>query len=322
MSKAADRLAGMARYVRIFDLEPSDDVIRDCAGVITEIRSRLLKRKSASGLFAFMDGICRFFDDCVVVSEALSTQVEDVIKKRRSSYLHSHGDLEAAVCGTAAVFDAITRGPATKRWLVWSAADVFASSLWSALSFLPRASNRRLEALRRQTVDAARCRHLESSVSARTRYDIPRFNEMDCEGWSAGIACKRLKELQFNAVLDREEIGVLRWVQADESEILGSSLKLLPEEIRAVVAGVELGMIMRAPPAQFHRDLCGRGLEQGPYHDLVQLVGQLGNHSASLVASCGDASLVEAAPSVFPILSALLYDDLKRPGAGVRRAVV
>ena len=89
--------------------------------------------------------------------------------------------------------------------------DSIGLALWSALSFQKPLAEQRLEDVRAEMLNSAR----------RTGVDLARRTRVPgglC--WTSIPWTTRIDSLRWNAVLDREEIEVLRWTLADESSLL------------------------------------------------------------------------------------------------------
>ena len=137
----------------------------------------------------------------------------------------------------------------------------------------------------------------------------------------ASAVTPTINALQMNAALDREEIDILWWVLGGVSEIFGRPLQSLSPEVRAVTAGVEIGALMRALPTQSHRNLALRGLEETAPLSLSKLLASIGEDCVKIAASFEDETLINKAPLVFPLLSAIRSGESAGPGADSPRSL-
>ena len=315
-------MKNVARCVRIFDVDPSAEVISEYIAVTRQLRRRILLKRRVSGLFELVDGVSSVFREPASVPKPLSAEVERVFSTNLVSSSGCHGDIELGVCGLLAIVESLRRvGQRAKRG-AWAPTGVLAAALWSALSFLPPVTRRKLESLRRASIDVARCRYLNESATARVRCDVQSIGALQFSEWSASDeACGEFMDLQINAALDEEEIEVLRWVLGGKSRICGVSFQAIAEKRRAVILGAELGTLMCTPPAQYHLELCGRWLGNGEDVSLSELINELGDERRKLVMRYVDASVVERSTAVFPLISAMLGCERRGGGTEVARSL-
>ena len=313
----------IAKCVRIFEPDPDDDFVTEREAAIKELGNRLSKRQNISDLVVIGNGVCEIFRDPSSISDTLATQIEDAINKKNPSFVRDGRELELSVCATAAVVQSISSSRNTRRG--WSAPDILAAALWSALSFLPACRAPKLETFRKLAVDAARERILRTSSAARIRYQVLVLEAFDVEKTSlevfASEATQRIDKLQINAAFDREEIDVLRWVLGGVSEIFDQPLRSLSPEAHAVTTGVEIGALMQAPPTQSHRNYTSCDIEEKEPLSLLKLLAALGEDRVKIAGSFEDEALINKAPFVFPLLSAIRSGEVTGPGADSPRSL-
>ena len=305
----------IAKCVRIFEPEPDDDFVVKREAAITELRTQFLKKRTMSDLMAIGSEVCEVFHDSPSIPDVLANQVETAIKKHSASFVRDGRDLEMGVCAVAAIVQSISSS--RKKWADWSIVDVLAVALWSALSFVSARNAPKLEAFRRLAIDAARNRILNTSLETRARRKVPEVgafgdDQTTPEAFASAVT-PTINALQMNAALDREEIDILWWVLGGVSEIFDRPLQSLSPEVRAVTAGVEIGALMRALPTQSHRNLALRGLEETDPLSLSKLLAALGEDRLKIAGSFEDEALIDKAPLVFPLLSAIRSGE----GAGL-----
>ena len=313
----------IAKCVRIFEPEPNDDFVTKRSAAIKDLRTGFLKKRNISELMAIGSGVCEVFRDSPSVPDALTTQVIAAIKKQSASFVQDGRDLEICVCAAAAVVQTVEIG--TKVRNGWSVSDVLAVALWSAVSFLPSCNAPKLEEFRVLAVDAARNRILNTGLQTRARLDVPAMGafggeETAPEAFASAVA-PTIDALRFNAALDREEIDILWWVLGGVSGIFDRPLQSLSPEARAVTTGVEIGALMRALPTQAHRNLALRGLEETDPRPLPKLLAALNEDRLKIAASFKDESLIDNAPLVFPLLSAIRSGEGTGLGADFPRSL-
>jgi hypothetical protein len=210
----------------------------------------------------------------------------------------------------------------------WTTADVFAVTLWSALSYQPALDAVKREDLRAEVLQAATNWASSSAEKARERVNVPDPTDLKIDIDPANIATSNFKEstqatveaLRRNAALDREELDFLWWVQLTRSRLLGKALIAIAEPTRIVAAGVEGGKMLRRFPCEVHRELVLRTLENDAQLDLKELIEVIGEDRTALVVNFNE-SWGANHPTVFPLLHALATGDADGPGAKEKRLV-
>ena len=311
----------IAKCVRIFDPDPSDDLVAKREAAIKGLRTKFLKQRNVIGLMKLGSDVLGVFRDPPICPPANIDVIEDAIKKESVSFIREGRDLEMSVCAMAAVIQAIEVG--RQAQVRWAAADVLGVAAWSGASFLPPNSEPKLEQLRLEVVNAARNRILKSSLETRQRFEVPDFG-MFANKTITNEAFKEstfttVNALRYNAALDREELDLLWWVLAKTSQILDQPLCKLSPKSRAIATGLELGRLMRGLPSQSHRNLSVRGIAGVEPLTLEMLVEALGEDCHSLSAAFADEEVIKEAPSIFPLINALRTGESNLAGADVKR---
>ena len=313
----------VARFVRIFEPDPSDDFVSKRAEAIKELRTRFLRQKNVRKLMNLASEALGVFQDPPVVPGSYVGAIEGAIKKQSESFVRDGRDLEMSVCAMIAVVHAIQVGGKVDAG--WAVADVMATALWSGASFLPASPEPKLEELRSQAIAAAKQRILESSLDTRIRHEVSDFGQfgderLDAEAFRAATAGS-IDALRYNAALDREELDILWWVLADSSIVLEKPLASLSPETRAIATGIELGAHLRGLPSQSHRNLSARGVDEAEPMSLTGVVDALGDDRIALAASFASKALVDDAASVFPLLNGIRAGSSASAGAEVPRSL-
>ena len=311
----------VARFVRIFELDPSDDFVAKRANAIKDLRARFLKQTNVEKLMNLASEVLGVFRDPVMIPESYVESIQSAIKKQSESFVQDGRDLEMSVCAIIAVVHAIQGdGKANEGWAV---ADVLAMALWSGASFLAVSAEPKLEELRSQAIEAAKQRILDSSLKTRIRHKVADFGQfgdetLGVEGFGEATA-GTIDALRYNAALDREELDILWWVLADTSTLLEKPLTSLSPATRAIATGIELGALLRGLPSQSHRNLSVRGVKEADPLSLAGVVDALGDDRIALAASFESETLVGDAASVFPLLKAIRVGSSDLAGAEVPR---
>ena len=190
--------------------------------------------------------------------------------------------------------------------------DSIALALWSALSFQKPLPGQRLEDVRAEMLDSARRTALDLARRGRTRRPIRDGASLDAQNSS----------FRWNAVLDREEIEVLRWTLADESTLLERPYsEVRSDETVAVARGLELGLLLTKLPIYRHYELASRDAASGHEINLGGLLEALGEDRHALVSPFEGKSDIAACPTVFPLLTALEQGVIAQADAAVARSL-
>ena len=313
----------VARFVRIFEPDPTDDFVAKRATAIKDLRARFLKQTNVGKLMNLASEVLGVFQDPVMVPESYVETIQSAIKKQSESFVGDERDLEMSVCAMIAVVHAIQGGGKVKEG--WAVADVLAMALWSGASFLAVSPEPKLEELRSQAIEAAKQRILDSSLETRIRHKVADFGQFGDETLGAEAfgeaTAGTIDALRYNAALDREELDILWWVLADTSTVLERPVASLSPATRAIATGIELGALLRGLPGQSHRNLSVRNVEEAEPLSLDGVVDALGDDHPTLAASFESEVLVDDAASVFPLLNAIRAGSSALAGAEVRRSL-
>ena len=187
-----------------------------------------------------------------------------------------------------------------------------AVALWSALSFQKPLAEQRLEDVRAELLHSARCAGLNLARESRLRRTPP----------NSASPIVQIRSLRRNAVLDREEIKVLRWTLADESRLLGRPYaELRRDESVALARGLELGLLVTEFPGFEHYKLASRDVAPGHEIDLGGLLDALGEDRYALAAPFDGNANIEPYAAVFPLLTALREGQTGHADSAERRSL-
>lgn len=311
----------MARYARIFWVDPKDEEVGRRNRAVAEIRNWLAMLPPTEVI-----ELASSLSDAVV-GGSLAEHVVDVVEKAivaagSDAFVREGKDAEILVCVLVAALDLVRSRPVDPRG--WSTADALAAGLWSSLSFQCPTEKEGLEMLRRDVLTASQARVMEVSEAARVRAVVPEVGllsipEATPTGSKANTAFRRaveplVKALRDNAELDREEIDFLWWAMSDWSDHLKRPLSAFGNTARAVVAGLAGGERLRKLPASGHLHVILRSTNAGDETTLAQTTAALGEYREALLPTF-QSNLLEKARSVFPLLSTLAGSSAEIPGA-------
>jgi hypothetical protein len=305
-------MSDIARHIRIFEKDPSDDLVQKRTTAITTAAEQFKKLKFVTDLLELANDIATAVSsDDFALSDVRTTELEGFIKAGSPAFVRDNEALQILVCAMLAALEVVGESASSNHG--WSHAEWIAAGLWSALSFQKASRKPRLEALRLELLTASRDLVLRTSESARARQTVPdlvlkvaetvEVNKLPDAIKSA--AGKTIESLRRNAALDREEIDLLWWALSDWSSLFDESYVSLPNTTAAVAAGVEAGKLMRRFPSESHKHLALRRIHSKQKLGLQALVDELGKHAEVISSVFAEGSSLERFPTVFPLLTAL-----------------
>ena len=191
--------------------------------------------------------------------------------------------------------------------------DRIAVGLWSALTLRGPLAESRLEELRSEVLRYARRAALEKASRERIRSSA-------AAGTDGATLRQQTQALRNDAVLDREEISVLRWVLADESSLLCTAFSDVERrESAALARGLELGIVLRRFPTYEHYELATRGVANAGRLSLGALVDAVRPDLERLRRAFLNSEVIQTSPRVFPLLSSLVRGTMCDGGGEVER---
>lgn len=305
-------MTDIATHIRIFDAQPTDDLVEKRISTIDDLSERFAKRKTFATILQLASDLSAAVSRKGVMSTELINEVEIAIKEYSPSFVQTGNELQMLVCALLATLKYLETATPSKRRM--NPADILAAGLWSALSFQPCRTEAKLEALRKELLSRSQLMITTTSFSARHRSEVPDFTfnvpeEVDWQTYANAQTkgySKTIKALRENSALDREELDLLWWVLSDWSSILNETLSVSPVEVAAIVRGIEVACMLRRLPGDAHKHLVLKGIVEGDSLTLKNLVKTLADTRMKLVSSFQDNPLVEACPAVFPLLSVLV----------------
>jgi hypothetical protein len=256
---------------------------------------------------------------------SLGNEIQNAIQKKASSFLYEERPLEISVCAGMAMVSILAANPKNGGW---TAPDVYAAALWSALAYQPVLVAERRENLRREVLGAAENWVTTAAEKARERTVVPDPSTVKVTIGENNATTNDFKEavadtveaLRRNAVLDREELDFLWWAQLGRSRLLNRQLCALAEPTRIVAAGIEGAKMLRRLPCEVHREIVLRTLDQDPELDLAEMLAVVDGDRVALGAAFVEGNVVTH-PTVFPLLHALATGEVSGAGAAVKRRV-
>lgn len=309
-------MADLARYIRIYDPAPDDDLVGKREASAKEVVSALRKINGVAQLVAIGDAVAQSFAGSSV-PEPLGSIVATAIRNKAPSFVREERELEVSVVAAASImelFDLPENGN------IVASKDIIASTVWSALSFQQPCADPKHDQLRQNLLELTRARCLSRAEVSRRRSppkDVPEFAEGDLAqvAKSLAAAAAAVKSLTVNAVLDREEIDILWWAHGGRSPTTRERYEDLPPIVHGVLRGVELGSMSRRLPSQSMRSLALSGVPATEPMTLTQVIGAAQPSLDALIRGVRGGAVVNAHPTVFPLLSSLLSGNAVSDGA-------
>ncbi|MFT9164212.1 MAG: GTPase-associated system all-helical protein GASH [Komagataeibacter saccharivorans] len=311
-------------HLRITGLIPSNDDVDSRRLAVADLAKTWGEVKKIGSIVSKAAAIAASLGGDGRPDGELGTEVQGAVQKYASAFLYEDRPLEVGVCAGLAAVAMLAPDPASNGWTIQ---DVYSNSLWSALAFQPVLEDGKRENLRREVLDRARRRSLDSAERARERDAVPdpvdlvvMIGEEDKVTTNfKKAALDAIEALRRNSALDREELDFLWWSQLSRSRLLDRPLSALSEAVKLVGAGIEASNHLRRLPAGVHRDLVLRTVDTDPEFDLPELMAEIGGDRAPLAAGVHASSNVTAHPTVFPLLNAIVTGNVDVVGSEIKR---
>lgn len=317
-------MKNLALHMRISTLSPTDDEVDSRRAAGAALADTWAKAKGTAAAIGRAEQVAAALF-CDSPPATLAEEVQAAVQTHSSSFLVSDRPMEVGICAAVAVNGILETKLNADGF---SQTDIFATALWSALSFQPALQDAKREAMRVEILEKVRARVMGASELARTRNTVDDFGAFalveDDEAKTTTNFKKAtgdtIKALRRNAALDREEIDFLWWTLIARSRALKKPLQAIDEPVRAVVAGIEAAQYLRRLPCEVHRELVLRSLNANPSLNLADLILSMGESRKEIVTAYSDSTFVAAQPLVFPLLNAIGTGVVDANGASVERS--
>lgn len=311
-------------HMRITSLTPTSQDVDARRAAIRKLSTTWGKITDAGKILSKAEMIADCLGGDGQPHEELGLEVQEALQKQASAFLYAESPLDVGVCAGMSALSILSVAVGTNGWTI---SDVYSNALWSALTFQPSLAEIRRENLRRELLETAQKRSQLAADKARERVVVPDMGpltvtiEGSAEPKTTFIEATgaTVDALRRNALLDREELDFLWWVQLNRSRLLKRSLGSIAEPLRLVACGIEAAGHLRRLPANLHYDLVLRTVEDDLEFDLNELIGVIGEDRLVLSAPF-TSSYVSKHPSIFPLLSALATGQAEISGAGEKRS--
>jgi hypothetical protein len=315
----------IAKYIRIFDKMPSDDLVEKRRHAVDAVAARYQKLKSVSDLLQLSADLTRGVAKAGTLPEARIVEVEECIKVKSTSFIREGEGLQLLTCALLAALKTVSESKPTTEG-GWSRADVIGLGLWSGLGFQPARTEEKLEALRMELLNASRNLVIASSENARKRKVVPAIGaEMPAEYEATGVATSiqsnvatTIDALRLNAALDREEIDLLWWIVTGWSRLANAQFASMDKTAAVVIAGLEAGALLRRIPGEAHKHIILRLITDDREVTAKDVITSLTDHRTRLVEFFRNASLLSGRESAFPLVAACISEAAVSKASGAR----
>ncbi len=299
-------MVDIALHVRIFEGNPTDDLVKKRQTAIKEIAAKFVKPNTVSRLLSVANGVALGSIDNGKLPPSLATEVGESITKVSPSFVNEGHDLELATCAMLALMTAVETGTKSSNL---TNADYLAVGIWLAISLQGGGKNERFERLRQSLLELCRDHVLKAANYGRVRSQPSKITDLAADNSNLGNVVENLKStiatLYSNAAVDREEIDLLWWSVTGWSDALGAKYADAKPHVAAVALGLDAAKRLRRMPIELHKELVLRRVPEGESLTAVKLVKELGEDRQRLGAVYGSDSDVISNPEVFPLLNAL-----------------
>lgn len=319
-------MKNFSSHMRIASVTVGDDDVDSRISATRSLATKWKKDTDVSSIVSKSADIAQALGGDGKPSHTLGTEIQTAIQKKSSSYLFEERPLDVSVCAGMAIISILDGNRGAGGWLT---ADVYATALWSALSYQPALSDQRRESLRCEALVAAETWAKLAAEKSRERANVPEPSllKISFDSTNQAATCNfqevmspTVEALRSNAALDREELDFLWWAQLGRSRLLNKQLSIIPEPTRILAAAIEGAKMLRRLPCEVHREIVLRTLEQDSELDLAEIISAIGDDREALCETSFERHVV-AHPTVFPLLRALTTGEAEGAGAAVKRRV-
>jgi GTPase-associated system helical domain len=320
-------MTSIAGHIRIFDHEPTDDLVLKRTAAICELSKHYQEGNTVTAILQTANDIALAAQLHGSFSVQQGAVVEAAIQKSSEAFIAEGHDLEMLVCCMLGALQSLEGNGSPSGHT--SPTDIFSLGLWSALSFQRKRTEAKLETLRTELLNAAHAHCMKSASRSRERYSAadPAFTApetFDAPGLEKGLEPfrKAITNLRANAAVDREELDLLWWVMSDRSTLLDRRLSTEKNAaLAAVTSGIEASLLLRRMPATAHYHLALRNVPKGNSMTFPELLAAIGDEREALFSPFKGDRDISACPAVFPFLSALQTGTSNHENAKAKRTL-
>jgi hypothetical protein len=307
-----ERMPDIARHVKIFDKNPSDDLVTKRSNAVALLTEQYKKLKTVNDLMQLVeDTLTGLESQRFELPTARVDEIELAIKADSPAFDREDEELQLLVCLMLALLDLIKTS--TPGSVLWTTHEAIAVGLWLGLSSLLPLTETRFEALRVELLQASQELISRSAETSRSRTLVPDVAVKVTDAADAaklGTAIntgtnKAVSLLRSNASLDREELDLLWWALGDWSEIQNQHYAELGVATIALTAGIEAARILRRLPAEAHRQLVMRRVHGKDSLTFAQLVEAVADSVEPIRKLYAGNAYISSYPKTFKLLAGI-----------------
>ncbi|WP_368649900.1 GTPase-associated system all-helical protein GASH [Brucella intermedia] len=314
----------IAIHMRITGLHVSNDDVDSRTAAANALKTAWAKVNALDGIVTKAEEVAASLAGDGMPPAGLGNEVQAAIQKKASAFLYLERPLDIGIVAGNAAASFIADKPGTNGWTI---ADVWAATLWAALSFQHPLEDPKRETLRTYVLDTARTRCMLAAEAARERVAVGDFKKLEIASGQEEKFAETFEKSTFstidalrrNAALDREELDFLWWSLTGRSRLLGKQFSQIDGRVGGIAAGIEAAAHLRRLPCEVHRDLVLGKVAGGPAVDLVELIEEVGEQRERLAHSYA-SGFVARYSTVFPLLHALSTGKTEFNGAETKRS--
>jgi len=322
-------MTDIAKYMRIFDIDPSDDLVTKRTAALKIIVDGYKKITTINSILELGNSLSAGISDISSLNRGIIEKIESAIKKDSLAFIAEGQELQVLTFSLIAALQYIESTSSAKTKL--TVPDVLAIAMWSSLSFkAPLIGKEKLEDLRLEIIRASSLLVSSDAISSRDRLVVPSLktvptpNDITFEQLATAFqktVSSYIEPLITNATLDREEINLLWWVLNDWSEIANKPVSELSDPEKALIAGIELSQILRRLPSSSHMHLAMRGVNRTLSYTSAEFLVAVESILPKIKEYLSDIQLVEKNANVFPLFTILRTSSLDGDGCAIKRSI-
>ncbi len=324
-------MTDIAKHMRIFEADPSDDFVSKRTAAIKAIVAAYKKKTIVDQILDLGNAIASGFPDGKQLDPAISDIVDKSIKKESTSFVAEGQELQIFTCALTAAVLYLEESSLTASRSKLPVTDFLGLSLWSAVSFKePLTGMDKLDQLRLELVTISKKLIYNDAVSSRDRFSIPAVKEIPVPENGEAVAyvtsiqkalVSIVNPLITNAALDREEIDILWWIMNDWSYTLSSKFSTLNDAQRGIISGIEISRLLKRIPSSAHYEMTLRSVDRSLMYTATELLDQLGTSTDQIAGLFAGKSLCEQNASSFPLITILSTKSTQANGCNVKRSL-
>ncbi len=321
-------MTDIAKHIRIFNPSPDDEYVKKRTIAISAIEAVIKKKTGSNEMFALANNIIQSINNPELLSSDIKIASVRALQKASTSFVEDGEQLQISTCVFLAAQRFLEKSKPNNGEL--SMELIFSLALANGLSFSGAiADKEKLELLRselQQTAqqkvgtlaDIARQRKRVNSEALTVTKENTFVAFAGLLDSSYGL---KLTNLNYNAILDREELNILWWALSEWSSIADKQFKELNETQATVLSALEISSLLQKFPGKAHVQLSCKYSTAKAELTGDEVFEQIEGLSAKIQSSLNNAQMVQDYPSIFPVLT-LLSGGKDNPGLAVKRSLL